>query len=87
MIEKTVKVETYAGYKGDERPLRVRFEGHMEEVREVEDRWYSPGVTHFRVVVESGDRYILRHDDVQDVWTLEGFRSAKGPARDARRFH
>jgi len=71
-----VKVECYAGYKGEERPVRVLFGERAEEVKIVEDRWYSPGATYFRVVVESGDRYILRRDDAQDVWTIEGFRGA-----------
>jgi hypothetical protein len=74
LVERIVKVECYAGYKGEERPVRVLFGERVEEVRSVEDRWYSPGATYFRVVVEGGDRYILRHDDAQDVWTLEGFR-------------
>jgi hypothetical protein len=78
LVERIVRVESYAGYKSDERPLRVQFGERVEEVRSVEDRWYSPGATYFRVVVESGDRYILRHDDAQDVWTLEGFREARG---------
>jgi hypothetical protein len=76
LVERFVKVECYAGYKGEERPVRVLFGERAEEVKIVEDRWYSPGATYFRVVVESGDRYILRHDDAQDVWTIEGFREA-----------
>jgi hypothetical protein len=78
LVERLVKVECYAGYKGEERPMRVLFGERKEEVKIVEDRWYSPGATYFRVVVESGDRYILRRDDAQDVWTLEGFREAEG---------
>jgi hypothetical protein len=78
LVERIVKVECYAGYKGEERPVRVQFGERVEEVRSAEDRWYSPGATYFRVVVEGGDRYILRHDDAQDVWTLEGFREARG---------
>jgi hypothetical protein len=74
LVERLVKVECYAGYKGEERPVRVLFGERTENVKIVEDRWYSPGATYFRVVVESGDRYILRRDDAQDVWTLEGFR-------------
>jgi hypothetical protein len=72
-----VEVECYAGHKGDERPMRVRLGEQMEEVAGVEDRWYSPGETYFRVVMHSGDRYILRHREVQDVWILEGFRRAE----------
>jgi hypothetical protein len=45
------------------------------EIVEVEDRWYSPGETYFRVRVEGGDRYVLRHEEAQDVWSLEGYRS------------
>jgi hypothetical protein len=78
LVERIVKVECYAGYKGEERPVRLLFGELVEEIRSVEDRWYSPGATYFRVVVEGGDRYILRHDDAQDVWTLEGFREARG---------
>jgi hypothetical protein len=85
LAERIVKVETYAGYRSDERPVRVVFGERAEEVKMVEDRWYSPGATYFRVVVESGDRYILRHDEAQDVWTLEGFRTAIGPAGGAWR--
>lgn len=87
LVERLVKVECYAGHKGEERPLRVLFGGRAEEVRIVEDRWYSPGATYFRVVVESGDRYILRRDDAQDVWTLEGFRGAAGPTSAAWLIH
>ena len=78
MIERIVQVECYAGYKGDERPQRVRLGDRVEEVARVEDRWYSPGETFFRVVMQSGDRYILQRRDAQDVWLLAGFRRAEG---------
>jgi len=77
-MERIVEVECYAGHKGDERPLRVRLGERVEEVVRVEDRWYSPGETFFRVVMQSGDRYILQHRDAQDVWLLAGFRRAEG---------
>jgi len=75
---KTVEVECYAGYRGDERPVRVKMGEQSLEVVEVEDRWYSPGETYFRVRVEGGDRYLLRHVEAQDVWSLEGYRKAGG---------
>jgi hypothetical protein len=87
LVERLVKVECYAGYKGEERPVRVLFGERAEEVKIVEDRWYSPGATYFRVVVESGDRYILRHDDAQDVWTIEGFRGVTGSTGAVRLIH
>ncbi len=74
LTERIVEVECYAGHKGDERPLRVRLGERMEEIVRVEDRWYSPGETYFRVVMRCGDRYILRHREVPDVWILAGYR-------------
>jgi hypothetical protein len=72
---KTVQVESYAGYRADERPVLLRLEQEALEIAEVEDRWYSPGETYFRVVVANGDHYVLRHMEAQDVWSIEGFRS------------
>jgi hypothetical protein len=49
----------------------------MVDVTEVEDRWYSPGATYFRVRLLNGERYVVRREDAQDVWTLEAFRSPR----------
>jgi hypothetical protein len=77
LAEKIVHVECYAGYKGDERPLKLQIGNDMVDVTEVEDRWYSPGATYFRVLLANGERYVVRRDDAQDVWTLEAFRSPR----------
>lgn len=76
MAEQLVRVECYAGYKAEERPVRIVFETQTLEIAEVEDRWYSPGATYFRALAESGDRYVLRHDDAQGVWSLTAYRAA-----------
>jgi hypothetical protein len=77
LAEKIVHVECYAGYKGDERPLKLQIGNDMVDVTDVEDRWYSPGATYFRVLLANGERYVVRRDDAQDVWTLEAFRSPR----------
>lgn len=77
MVDKLLRVECYAGHKGDERPVRVLVGGQMTDVSAVEDRWYSPGSTYFRVLLITGERYVLRHDDAQDLWTLEAFRAGR----------
>jgi hypothetical protein len=77
MTEQVVRVECYSGYKAEERPVRIVFQSQTLEIAEVEDRWYSPGATYFRVRVESGERYVLRRDDAQDVWSLTAFRAAE----------
>jgi hypothetical protein len=73
--ERTVRVECYAGYKGDERPVRLQIDWQMVDVAEIEDRWYSPGATYFRVLLANGERYVLRREDAQDLWTLQAFRA------------
>jgi len=76
MSDQAVRVECYSGHKADERPVRIIFEAQTLEIVEVEDRWYSPGATYFRVLAEGGDRYVLRRDDAQDVWSLTAYRAA-----------
>lgn len=75
MSEKQVKVECHAGYKADEHPRRVEIGGEVIEVVEVEGRWYSPGDTFFRVLLDNGERYVLRHREGQDVWMIEAYRA------------
>ena len=72
-----MRVECYSGYRADQRPLRFTLRGHSFEVTEVQDQWYSPGAIYFRVRIEDGDFFVLRHDEAQDVWTLDAFRSAR----------
>ena len=78
MIEKRLRVECYAGFQGAERPVRVLLGEQTVEVSAVEDRWYSPGSTFFRILMTTGERYVLRHNDAQDLWTLEAFRAPAG---------
>jgi len=72
-----VRVECYAGYRGDQRPVRFLLGEQSYEVREIQDQWYSPGDIYFRVLADDGNLYVLRHDEVQDIWTLEGFRARR----------
>jgi hypothetical protein len=75
MTQPTVRVECYSGYKADERPTRLHLGTHSFEITQIEDRWYEPGATFFRLLLEDGDRYVLRHEEPQDVWTIAGYRA------------
>jgi len=75
MTEQPVRVETYSGFKADERPLRLHLGEPTLEVLAVEDRWYSPGETYFRVRTDDGDRYVLRHTEAQGTWTVTAYRA------------
>src|SRR2546430_15634805 len=85
MREQIVRVDCYSGFKADERPLRLNLRDGAREVVAVEDRWYSPGGNYFCVLVDDGDRYVLRPDEAQDVWSLAGYRAAAWLKQKKRR--
>jgi hypothetical protein len=68
-----ISVQTYSGYKGDERPVRFRLDDREYLVEEIVDRWYGPDDAFFKVRADDGNVYILRHHLTAE-WVLEGFR-------------
>ena len=72
----SIQVQCYAGHRADQRPIRFTIRGRTFEVVTVEDQWYDPNAIYFRVRADDGNVYILRHDEIQDVWTLDAFRAA-----------
>ena len=76
-----LKVESYSGYKADERPLRFSFPdkpgGRVFDVTEVLDQWYGVGYQCFKVRADDGNFYILRHLQAADIWLLDSFRSSR----------
>ena len=44
-----MRVECYAVYRADQRPIRFTLREHSFEIIEVQDQWYSPGAVYFRV--------------------------------------
>jgi hypothetical protein len=79
-----IRVECYAGYRADERPVRFSIETPRRgactaspqtyEVKEILDQWYGVGYQCFKVLADDGNLYILRHDQTEDTWTLDSFR-------------
>ena len=76
-----IKVECYAGYRADQRPVRFTLGSKTLAVEEIEDQWYSPDAMYFRVHADDGNLYILRHDQAEDRWTLDAFRAGGGRGR------
>ncbi len=72
-----IHVECYAGFRADERPTRFILGGREFLVEQVDDQWYSPDATYFRVRANDGNYYVLRHDEGQDAWSLNAFRAAR----------
>lgn len=71
-----IRVDCYAGYRGEETPRRFLIGSRQVEIAEILDRWLAPDHRYFKVRGDDGDLYILRHDPGQDRWELTLFQRA-----------
>ena len=69
-----VRVQCYAGYRGEETPQRIYLGSRCVEVVAVLDRWLSPDHRYFKIAGDDGGVYIIRHGVMSDRWTLTFFR-------------
>ena len=77
----TIRVECYAGYRGDQEPLAFWLGGRRFAVRSVVDRWFAPTQRWFKVDVDDGRMYVLRHDEATEDWELAALvGEARGPS-------
>ena len=69
-------MECYSGFKADERPVRFFLGERGYQVLEIQDQWYGPESTYFKVRADDGNFYILRNAWSQQTssWFLEGYR-------------
>lgn len=65
-----IKVECYAGYRGEQEPLAFWLGERRLEAQEILDRWLHPDHRYFKVKVGDGRLYVLRHDAKSGVWEL-----------------
>lgn len=83
-----VRVECYAGHRGEETPRRFYFGEREIVISEVADQWLAPDHRYFKVKGADGAIYILRHDVSADLWELimfeRGAKDARGPEAIAR---
>ena len=70
-----LRVECYAGYRGEQTPRRFYLGDHLHEIREVVDAWLAPDHRYFKVETVEGDLFILRHDIAVDKWEITLFES------------
>ena len=65
-----VKVECYAGYRGEESPRRFTVAGRKVEVVTIEAQWREPGSRVFRVRGDDGRVLSLRQSESSGEWEL-----------------
>lgn len=68
-----VKVECFAGRKGDERPVRFKLNDRDYIVEEIQDYWKSLDGEFFKVLSDDGNLFILHRRAVggDDDWFLQ----------------
>jgi len=64
-----IRVETYCGYRADEYPRRFWIRDVCLEILEIEDRWYSPGFSYFKVFADNANHYILKRSTASNTWS------------------
>ncbi len=71
-----LRVETYSGFKGDERPVAFYLGENRLTVAQIPDQWYDPQAIYFKVLASDGNLYILRHEQTpqEDLWSLKAYR-------------
>jgi len=79
-----IRVECYAGYRGEQEPLAFWLGQRRLEVLEIVDRWLHPDYRYFKVKVDDGRLYVVRHDETSGDWELaamvgERLPDAEGP--------
>ena len=65
-----VRVECYAGHRGEETPRALIIGDRRVEVIEVLDRWLAPDHRYFKVKGDDGDVYIVRQEATSGAWEL-----------------
>jgi hypothetical protein len=66
----SISVECHAGYRGDEEPRAFTLGERRFAVEEILDRWLDPRHRYFKVKVDDGRRFIVRHDSASGEWEL-----------------
>ncbi|WP_096361886.1 hypothetical protein [Sulfuricaulis limicola] len=73
-----IRVECYAGYRGEQEPQRFWLGERPVEVAEILDRWLAPEHRYFKIRGNDAAICILRHDTQADLWELALFEGRPG---------
>jgi hypothetical protein len=73
----SIRVECYAGYKGEESPRRFYIHDRKVEIMEIVDRWLAPDHRYFKVRGDDNAMYIIRHDVFNKGWEMTLFDSGQ----------
>ena len=72
-----LRVECYAGHRGEETPRVIHIDDRRVAVEDVLDAWLAPDHRYFKVRGDDGDIYIIRHNPLADYWELTMFKRSR----------
>ena len=72
-----VRVECYAGHRGEQTPRMLMLGDQHIAVSEVVDAWLAPEYRYFKLKAADGNTYLVRHDERSDTWELTMFCAAR----------
>jgi hypothetical protein len=72
-----IKVECYAGYRGEETPRNVWIGKRKIEVKEIQDRWLAPTHRYFKILGDDNAIYILRHSSESWEWDMTFYKQVE----------
>jgi hypothetical protein len=73
----SIRVECYAGHRGEQTPRVLILGDGRIEITEVLDAWLAPEHRYFKLRGADGNTYLVRHDERADTWELTLFRAGK----------
>ena len=76
-----IRVDCYAGYRGEETPRRLTMGARHIAVVAVQDRWLAPDHRYFKIIGDDEGLYLIRHDPHQDTWQLICYQADPTMAR------
>lgn len=74
----TLRVECYAGYRGEQEPIAFWLGARRLVVRAIVDRWFAPTRRWFKVEADDDQTYVLRFDEVNGEWELAALTRRSG---------
>lgn len=74
-----IRVECYAGYRGEQEPRAFTLGERRCTVLEILDRWIAPDHRYFKVRSDDGRTLVLRHDAASDEWDFAALVGAERP--------
>lgn len=72
-----IRVECYAGHRGEETPRRFWIDERLVTVVEILDRWLAPDHRYFKIAGDDGDVYIIRFDLPAGQWEMTMFQRGR----------